>query len=216
MPFMVDIAGTKHMLYLAWSIPLLRMVDAAGASEVVSYDVRRWHGCLGLPEDGNDAARFANLVGNFPEFRSLVHYRIRALPALLRWAARILWPREKTLQIYCDFIGPGLFIQHGYTTYITADAIGRDCWINQQVTIGYTSKGRPVIGDRVRIHTDAVIIGPIEVGDDATIGANATVVKNVPPGATMVAPQAQQLPTADAVDTHPSTVNSETFSETTG
>ena len=73
-------------------------------------------------------------------------------------------------------IGPGLFIQHGVASQITAERIGRDCWINQQVTIGYSKAGRPTIGDDVTVGAGAVVIGPITVHDGATIGINATVV----------------------------------------
>lgn len=203
--YMVDVSVVKRLLYLAWSMPLLRLAKGSGMYDVVLQDVRRWHDRLGWREDRSDAARFAALVGAFPEFRNLVHYRISGLPAPLRLAARAIWRKEKTLHIHCDSIGPGLFIQHGFATTITARSIGRDCWINQQVTIGHTTKGQPVIGDRVRISAGAVVVGPINVGDDATIGVNATVVTSVPSGATMVAPQAQQLPSADTASQHAST-----------
>jgi serine O-acetyltransferase len=190
---MTDTARAKQLLYLVWSMPLLRLVERAGVYNVVLQDVRRWYECMGWREDGSDAARFAVLVAKFPEFRNLVHYRIGELPALWRLAARTIWRNEKTLHIHCDSVGAGLFIQHGFATTITAHSIGRDCWINQQVTIGHTTKGQPVIGDRVQIAAGAVVVGPVNVGDDATIGVNATVVKSVPSGVTMVAPQAQQL-----------------------
>ena len=49
-------------------------------------------------------------------------------------------------------IGGGLFIQHGFATMIAAKSIGENCWINQQVTVGYKgSKIPPVIGNNVTI-----------------------------------------------------------------
>lgn len=194
---MVDIARAKQLAYLAWSMPLLWLVEGAGMYGVVLQDLRRWYECLDWPEYDGVALRFAVLVWRLPEFRNLVHHRIVGLPAPLRLAAQSIWRKEKTLHIHCDSIGPGLFIQHGFATTITARSIGNDCWINQQVTIGHTRKGQPVIGDRVSIHAGAVVVGPIAIGDDATIGPNATVVKSVPSGTTMVAPQAQQLAATD-------------------
>lgn len=44
----------------------------------------------------------------------------------------------ETLYINTPEIDPRLFIQHGFATNISALKIGSDCWINQQVTIGYT------------------------------------------------------------------------------
>jgi serine O-acetyltransferase len=52
-----------------------------------------------------------------------------------------------TLFIYTKDIGPGLYIQHGFATIISAKSIGKDCWINQQVTIGYSNATDcPVVG----------------------------------------------------------------------
>ena len=59
----------------------------------------------------------------------------------------------------------------------------------QQVTIGTNGKDvgmAPSIGDNVFIGAGAKIIGPIVVGDECKIGANATVVKDVPQGTTVV------------------------------
>ena len=44
-------------------------------------------------------------------------------------------------------------------------------------------RGAPRIGNRVDIGAGAKILGDISIGDDAVIGANAVVLKNVPPGA---------------------------------
>ena len=85
-----------------------------------------------------------------------------------------------TLYINTPEIGPRLFIQHGFATNISAKRIGSDCWINQQVTIGYTFDSEPpVIGNGVRISAGAKVLGQIEIGDNAIIGANAAVVKSV-------------------------------------
>ena len=85
-----------------------------------------------------------------------------------------------TLYINTPEIGPRLFIQHGFATNISAKRIGSDCWINQQVTIGYTFDSEPpVIGNGVRISAGAKVLGQIEIGDNAIIAANAAVVKSV-------------------------------------
>ncbi len=64
--------------------------------------------------------------------------------------------------------------------------IGKNCVIFQQVTIGSNtlkdskSYGAPIIGDNVYIGCGAKIIGNVRVGNNARIGANAIVVKDVP------------------------------------
>lgn len=88
------------------------------------------------------------------------------------------------LYINCRDIGPRLFIQHGFATNISAKSIGSDCWINQQVTIGYTFDHEPpIIGNGVRISAGAKVVGNISVGDNVIIAANAAVVKDVPENA---------------------------------
>jgi serine O-acetyltransferase len=61
-------------------------------------------------------------------------------------------------------IGPGLVTEHGFATTLTARTVGRDCRVTQQVTVGHTGRGQPVIGDRVSIGAGAVVVGPVTVG----------------------------------------------------
>ena len=68
--------------------------------------------------------------------------------------------------------------------------IGDDCVIRQGVTIGMRRtddpNSVPTIGDRVNIGAGAKLLGPIRVGNDASIGANAVVLCDVPDGALAV------------------------------
>lgn len=85
------------------------------------------------------------------------------------------------LYIHCRDIGGGLFIEHGFSTIITCRHIGDNCYINQQVTIGYSDEiHSPYIGNNVEIKAGAKVIGNVHIGDDVIIGANAVVVKDVP------------------------------------
>jgi serine O-acetyltransferase len=80
-----------------------------------------------------------------------------------------------------------LFIQHGICTIIAAKTIGENCFINQQVTIGYKDKmNSPTIGNNVVIASGSKVIGGVTIGDNVTIGANAVVVKNVPENCVVV------------------------------
>lgn len=63
-----------------------------------------------------------------------------------------------TLYINTRNIGHRLYIQHGFATVISAKSVGDDCWINQQVTIGYTFDSEPVvIGNGVRVSAGAKV-----------------------------------------------------------
>ena len=138
-------------------------------------------------------SRFAYLSGALTEFRTLVHYRLRSAPLALRLLLRAIYRPAATLTLGADRIGPGLVIQHGVATIVTAKSIGSHCWINQQVTIGHDATGRPTLRDRVRVGAGAVVLGPIILHDGATVGANATVIDDVGPGETVVAPLATPL-----------------------
>lgn len=88
-------------------------------------------------------------------------------------------------------IGRRLFIDHGMGVVIGETAeVGDDVLMYHQVTLGGRARGRfkrhPTIGNRVLIGAGAKVIGAITVGDDAKIGANALVVKDVAPSAVVV------------------------------
>ena len=81
-------------------------------------------------------------------------------------------------------IGEGLFIDHGEGVVIGETAVvGTDVTIYHGVTLGGTSlepgKRHPTIGDRVTVGAGAKVLGPVKVGSDSRIGANAVLVRSV-------------------------------------
>lgn len=88
-------------------------------------------------------------------------------------------------------IGKGFFIDHGMGVVIGETAeIGDNCTLYHQVTLGGTSwakeKRHPTLGNNVVIGAGAKVLGPFRVGDDARIGSNSVVVKEVPDHSTVV------------------------------
>jgi serine O-acetyltransferase len=89
-------------------------------------------------------------------------------------------------------IGCCVFIDHGMGVVIGETAeVGNGCTIYQGVTLGGTSlyrgtKRHPTLGSGVVVGAGAKVLGGFLVGDGARIGSNAVVVKEVPPGATVV------------------------------
>lgn len=88
-------------------------------------------------------------------------------------------------------LGQGVFIDHATGVVIGETAeVGDDVTIYQGVTLGGTSldrvKRHPTIGNRVTIGAGAKVLGAITVGDDSRIGANAVVVRSVPPNSVVV------------------------------
>ncbi|MBN36657.1 MAG: serine O-acetyltransferase [Rhodospirillaceae bacterium] len=88
-------------------------------------------------------------------------------------------------------IGKQFFIDHGMGVVIGETAeVGNHVTLYHGVTLGGTTwnkgKRHPTLGDNVVVGAGAKILGPVTVGDGAAVGSNAVVVKDVPPGATVV------------------------------
>ena len=88
-------------------------------------------------------------------------------------------------------IGHRLLIDHGMGVVIGETAeVGDDCTLYQGVTLGGTSwnkgKRHPTLGNNVVVGAGAKVLGPFSVGDNARIGSNSVVIKEVPAGATVV------------------------------
>jgi len=88
-------------------------------------------------------------------------------------------------------IGRRVVIEHQGGIVIHGDSvIGDECVIRQGVTLGNrhldTPFDAPVLGKRVNVGAGAKLLGRIEIGDNATIGANAVVLQDIPAGATAV------------------------------
>ena len=124
----------------------------------------------------------------------VAHNMWRRSPALQPLARLISqWARFATgIEIHPGaVIGRRFFIDHGMGVVIGETAIvGDDVLMYHQVTLGGRARGRfkrhPTIGNRVLLGAGAKIIGAIHVGDDAKIGANALVVKDVAPKGVVV------------------------------
>lgn len=84
-------------------------------------------------------------------------------------------------------LGGGLMLPHPSGVVIhPGAAIGPNCMIFQQVTLGATTGGVPTLGGHVDVGAGAKILGGVRIGDHARIGANAVVLCDVPEGATAV------------------------------
>ncbi len=166
-----------------WVMPLALPWGLTDQRWVIRADVQRWMEILDWPGKAG-LGPLLHLLASAQEFRNLYYFRLFKGNGLGRWAMYFLrlvyrpFP-QLFLEDSCT-IGPGLFIQHGFSTIIMAD-MGANCWINQQVTIGYKDRsGRPCLGDEVRVTAGAKVLGPVHIGDRVVIGANAVVVKDVP------------------------------------
>jgi serine O-acetyltransferase len=140
--------------------PLVRGVLSQGFQALVVYRIFRWFHERGIP---TQPLRF--VAERFVEITTGISIPVQAR------------------------IGPGLRIHHfGGIVFHPATVVGEGCTIYQGVTLGDigTDSGAPRIGDRVMIGAGAKVLGPIEVGNESRIGANAVVLVSVPPSSVAV------------------------------
>ena len=121
-------------------------------------------------------------------FRNLLLHRLKNPTRSLKcWVhfviARVLWKPLESLYIYTREIGGGLYIQHGFSTIISAKRIGERCRIYQQVTIGFKGKENPVLEDNVSVTCGAKVLGGVTLHENSIVAAGAVVLKDVPANA---------------------------------
>ncbi|MET4693973.1 serine O-acetyltransferase [Endozoicomonas lisbonensis] len=145
------------------------------------------------------------VVTNYPGLHALLLHRVahRLWNAGFCWMGRSLSTFSRWLtgiEIHPGAtIGRRFFIDHGMGVVIGETAIIHDdVTLYHGATLGGTSpnkgkdhpanqgKRHPTLANKVVVGAGAKILGPFTVGDGAKIGSNAVVVKEVPPGATVV------------------------------
>lgn len=125
-----------------------------------------------------------------PIFLQKLSYKLRLFPHLattLTYLIRLIFSCYIPYQLK---IGKNFVLGYGGLGVVIHSRVklGNDCHIDQNVTIGGTSKkyGVPVLGDHVYVGAGAVILGPITIGDNVVIGANSVVIKDIPSGSLVV------------------------------
>lgn len=153
---------------------------------LIEMDIKRWREI-----DGTNMSFFESLnwyMTYKKEFRNLIQHRFKhpaytPMCLLHYFIARIFWKPMESLYIYTKDIGGGLYIQHGFSTIITARKIGENCRIYQQVTIGYKGDFSPVLEDNVSVTCGAKVLGDVTMHSGSLAAAGAVVVKDVPENA---------------------------------
>jgi serine O-acetyltransferase len=131
------------------------------------------------------------------------------LPKLLRppftllyrfWFKQVEWMCGITLP-YTVKVGRRVRIWHHGGMILHADRIGDDVHIRQNTTFGVAKREAlhqlPVIEDRCDLGCGVVVLGPVTVGHDSMIGANAVVVKDIPPHSVAVGIPAKVIKTME-------------------
>ena len=132
---------------------------------------------IALLYPGPKAIAIYRLAHFFYKYR--FYFIARLLSELTRWLTGIeIHPGAR--------IGKRLVIDHGMGIVIGETAeIGDDCILFHGVTLGgnqfHPVKRHPTLGNRILVGAHAVLLGPIDIGDDTQIGAGSVVTKSVPP-----------------------------------
>jgi serine O-acetyltransferase len=159
---------------------LRRDLTAAQDRDPAARDVGRWEILLTY---GGVQALLAHRVAH-----ALYESGVPLAPRAIAYASRM----ATGVEIHpAARIGDALFIDHGTGVVIGETAeIGNDVTLYQGVTLGGTGfargKRHPTIGDNVVVGSGAKLLGPIEVGNCAKVGANSVVIDDVPPNSTVV------------------------------
>ena len=143
------------------------------------------------------ATSVLEVILTYPGFHAIASHRVAHrlyrwhipfLPRLISQVSRAI----TGIEIHpAARIGKGFFIDHGMGVVVgETTIIGDNITLFQGVTLGGTGKERgkrhPTLGNNVVAGTGSKILGNITVGDNVLIGANAVVIKSVPPDSTVV------------------------------
>jgi serine O-acetyltransferase len=184
------------LLALAVYVPLRLPIDFD-----FKYDlIRKYEAKATLPSGANQRLSFlyvAKLLVGDNCVQATFLYRVSRVLASrrLRSAAEAVHAFSKFLT-HVDIspwaeVGAGLYLYHGLGTVIgKGSRIGERALICQGVTTG----ARPVIGDDVFLWAGAKVFGKITIGDRVEIGANAVVIRDVPPDSIAVGVPARVIP----------------------
>jgi serine O-acetyltransferase len=125
-------------------------------------------------------------VYRFGRWRYKIRWRVIRIP--FSFLYKFLWLLSQVvtgIELPCETVlGRRFRIEHFGGIVISGDAVfGADCVVRNGVTVGLKNTGQsgsPILGDRVDIGAGAKVLGPIRIGNDVAIGANAVVLTDVP------------------------------------
>lgn len=152
-----------------------------------------------------------DIIFSYSGFHAIVGYRISNLfwNLHLKFIARFisnLFRILTSIEIHpASKIGEGFFIDHGVGLVIgETSEVGNNVTMYQQVTLGGISpsidsdkqinlKRHPTIADNVILGSGAHVLGPVKIGKNSRIGANAVVLNDVPSNQTFIGIPARKV-----------------------
>jgi serine O-acetyltransferase len=172
-----------------------------GAFNLLQMDACRWI----RPEDVANRSELTPLLllillFRHPPLRAMAWFRlatlmhrrkVKLLPGILNRRLLRLYGLEL---VPGARIGGGLYIAHPVGCVIVVESMGTNVSMMGSVTLGRLKLLRwPTVGDNVFFGAGCRVLGPIEIGSSATVGANAVVLTDIPSGAIAVGVPARIL-----------------------
>ena len=179
-----------------------RAAGALGLRSLIAGDIAAWLAIWGDASavGGRRARQAARLIWNQCGLRATLLYRLShalwrsRVPVLPGMVARLNLTLHGLDIPPSVEIGPGLYVPHPVGTAVMARRVGANVSLISGITLGMrATPDFPIIGDHVFIGAGARVLGGVTIGDRASIGANAVVLKDVPPDSTAVGVPARIL-----------------------
>lgn len=161
---------------------------------LIRLDAARWLRPqeIGAIEDVTPT-RLLKMLARHPSLRAMAWLRfgwtiremgVRTVPFLIEQRLLTRFGLEISIG---GKIGGGLYIAHPVGCVLVVDRIGENVTIVSQVTFGTRNDGRwPVIGDEAFFGVGCRVLGGVDIGRGAQVGANAVVLSDVAAGDTVV------------------------------
>ena len=168
-----------------------------GALDLLQMDACRWI----RPEDVAEGSELTlllllKLLYRHPPLRAMAWFRlatlmhrrkVKFLPGVLQRRLLRLYGLEL---VPGTKIGGGLYIAHPVGCVIVVESMGTNVSLMGSVTLGRREKLRwPIVGDNAFFGAGCRVLGPVEIGANAKVGANSVVLTNIPSGAIAVGVQ---------------------------
>ncbi len=161
--------------------------------DLFRMDVARWlrPGAIGDPSDVT-VARTMRLLYRNMGLRAVLALRMakwlkqKRIPGAPGFMQRLIYRRYGLDIVVKAPIGGGLYIAHPVGVTLAPESMGDNCSVIAAVTVGMRNEHAfPTLGDRVFLGAGARVLGGIELGADAKVGANAVVISDVASGASV-------------------------------
>ena len=168
------------------TLPVYLCAISSKQRDLIEMDIKRWNDIKAV-HYGLFKSMNLHLTED-KQFRNLLQHRLknptRSIKCWMHWLiARMLWKPLDSLYLNTIEIGGGLYIQHGFSTIVSAQKIGENCRIYQQVTIGFRGEDSPVLENNVSVTCGAKVLGNVTLRNNSLVGAGAVVLKDVPESA---------------------------------